>query len=68
VYDRSEAALRRIRLRAQDGGELGRLYVHLALHLMRSKPSPLRDGALKKLADSCDDAMPLTEKEEQPPR
>jgi hypothetical protein len=68
MYDRSEAAVRRIVARARENGEVGKLYVHLAMMLMKSTPSsPLRDRALKRLADSCDDAMPMLEKVEQTP-
>lgn len=66
MYDKSEAALRRIVARAREGGPTGKAYVELAMLLMRSTPaSPSRDRALKRLADSCDDAMSLTEKTRQ---
>lgn len=68
MYDRSEAALRRIVARAREGGPVGRAYVELAMALMQSTPAcPLRDRTLMRLADSCDDAMPLLEKKEQLP-
>lgn len=66
MYDRSEAAVRRIAARARGGGEIGRTYVALAFLLMRSAPaSPSRDRALKRLADSCEDAVPRLEKTTQ---
>lgn len=69
MYDRSEAALRRIVAKARDGGPVGRSYVELAMALMRSTPPcPLRDRTLTRLADSCDDAMPLLEKKRQSQR
>lgn len=67
MYDRSEAAVRRIVARARDGGPIGAAYVELAMALMNAcGPSPQRDRALKRLADSCDDALPLVKKAKQP--
>lgn len=66
MYDKSEAALRRIVARTRNGGPVGKAYVELALLMMRSVPaSPSRDRTLKRLADSCDDAMPMMEKARQ---
>lgn len=65
VYDQAEAARRRILARAQGGGSVGRKYVELANTLMSGPDSPLRTAALKKLADSCDNAMGLVEKARQ---
>lgn len=63
VYDRSEAALRRIIARSRESGVIGKQYVQLATALMKiAPPSPSRDRALKRLADSCDDAIPILEK------
>lgn len=67
MYDRSEAAVRRIVAKARGYGKVGNLYVDLAMELIKSTPpSDSRDRALKRLADSCDDAMPILEKGGQP--
>lgn len=66
MYDKSEAAVRRIVTRAKSDEPVDRAYVELALLLMRSAPaSPSRDRTLKRLADSCDDAMSMMEKVRQ---
>ena len=67
VYDHAEAARRRILARAANGGAVGRKYAELANALMAGPDSPLRTSALKKLADSCDNAMGLVEKVRQSP-
>ena len=67
MYDHAEAARRRIIARSNDGGLLGRKYIELANLLMRGPDSALRTGALKKLADSCDNAIALVEKVRQSP-
>lgn len=42
---------------------MGKCYAELALNLMKVlPPSPARDRVLKRLADSCDDAMPVLKK------
>ena len=69
MYDRSEAAMRRIAAKAREGGEVCQAYLRLARFMMRSfPPSQLRDRALARLADSCDDVMPLEEKRTQSAR
>lgn len=65
MYDHAEAARRRIVMRAAEGGILGRKYVELANMLMSGPDSPLRTSALKKLADSCDNAIALAERVRQ---
>lgn len=67
MYDRAQAARRRILDRAAGGGPAGRKYAELASLLMRAPDSPLRTTALKQLADSCDNAMALLEKVRQSP-
>lgn len=62
MYDRAEAARRRILARAAGTGPVGRKYVELANTLMASPDSPLRTLALKQLADSCENALALMEK------
>lgn len=65
VYDHAEAARRRILARAAGGGTLGRKYAELANILMAGPDSSLRTSALKKLADSCDNAIALAERVRQ---
>lgn len=67
VYDHAEAARRRIIARSANGGSIGRKYAELANTLMAGPDSPLKTAALKKLADSCDNAMGLVEKVRQSP-
>jgi hypothetical protein len=67
MYDHAEAARRRIIARSRDAGPVGRKYVELANLLMTGPDSPLRTSALKKLADSCDNAIALVEKVRQSP-
>jgi len=52
---------------AADGGLVGEKYLDLANTLMAGPDSPLRTAALKKLADSCDNAIALVEKVRQSP-
>lgn len=65
MYDHAEAARRRILMRAVGGGPIGRMYVNLANTLMREPDSDLRTSSLKKLADSCDNAIAMVEKARQ---
>lgn len=67
MYDHAEAARRRIITRARHTGPVGRKYVELANLLMTGPDSALRTSALKKLADSCDNAIALVEKVRQSP-
>lgn len=65
MYDHAEAARRRILARAAEAGVVGRKYLELANLLMQGPDSPLRTSALKRLADSCDNAIALVEKVRQ---
>jgi hypothetical protein len=65
MYDHAEAARRRVVIGAKNGGAVGAMYVKLANTLMQAPDFPTRTAALKKLADSCDSAMALTEKVRQ---
>ena len=65
MYDHAEAARRRIAMRVKGAGPVGKGYLDLANILMTGPDSPLRTSALKKLADSCDNAIALVEKVRQ---
>lgn len=65
MYDHAEAARRRILARSRHAGPVGRKYVELANLLMTGPDSPLKTSAMKKLADSCDNAIALVEKVRQ---
>jgi hypothetical protein len=65
MYDRAEAARRRILARCAGAGLIGRRYAELANTLMAGPDSHQRTMALSQLADSCDNAIALLEKVRQ---
>lgn len=62
MYDRAQAARKRILLATQGHGRTGRIYRDLANLLICGPDCPQKEAALKRLADSCDSAMAMLAK------
>ena len=66
MYDRAEAARRRIVAATSEGGHLAVAYRDVMSQILRLSPDFRQGLALKQLADSCENAMRLVEKTRKP--